>query len=95
MRDQGSKNLRPAGIALVAALPTEPPRRGDDRIHVAVASIDGLHHWSLHLAKHSCTRSSAERISDEMMFLALATMTKKTDANRFFRDSGLAFESTA
>lgn len=91
--DEG--NRRAVGIAQVAALPTLPPRRGVDRIHVALKSIDSARQWSLNLAKDSCTRPMAEMISDEMIFMALASCATKIDPDRFFRNAGLTFESTA
>jgi hypothetical protein len=93
--DDHEGNRRPVGIALVAALPTEPPRRGGDRIHVASESIDGTSQWSLNLVKGSCTRPMAEIVSDEMMFMALARCAKMIDPDRFFHDAGLAIESNA
>ena len=93
--DVDKGNHRAVGIALVAALPTKPPRRGGDRIHVAVESIDVTRRWSLRLVKDSCTRPMAEMISDEMIFMALASCTKTIDADRFFRDAGLVLDATA
>lgn len=92
--DVDAGNHRAVGIALVAALPTLPPRRGADRIHVALNSTDVTRRWSLNLVKDSCTRPVAEMISDEMIFMALARCTKQIDADRFFRDAGLTLEAS-
>ena len=92
--DEDDQRRRWVGVALVAALPTDTPRRGGDRIHVAWASIDGGRQWSLTLAKDSCTRAEAETISDEMMFLALASLVDGISQDRFFRQTDLPIQAT-
>ncbi|MCG8649840.1 MAG: hypothetical protein MI861_08405 [Pirellulales bacterium] len=82
------------GLALVAALPTDPPRRGDDRIHVVLAPSSGRG-WqgSLGLAKDRFTRTVAEQISDQMIFRALAELTGSHDNADFFAALGLEVET--
>lgn len=61
-----------AGIALVAALPTEPPRDHVDRIHVAMETANGTETWSRELTDRVYTREEAEAIADDMVFAAIA-----------------------
>lgn len=74
-----SESEQKAGLSLVAALPTNPPRRGNDRIHIAVH----LQHvgWLLsrELPKHEYTRESAEDVADAMMHWALKLMLQEDD----------------
>lgn len=78
-----------AGIALTAALPTKPGRRGPDRIHVALRTLERHVLWSLELAKNSHTRESAESVADEMVYTALAEWSVSNANDRFFADAGL------
>ena len=74
-RAQSFAQLEPpyetVGIALVAALPTNIPRRGQDRIHVALRSPSRKILWSRELMKGAFDRESSETIADAMLFLAL------------------------
>jgi membrane carboxypeptidase/penicillin-binding protein PbpC len=78
------------GIALVAALPTTPQRRGRDRIHVALHAKPRGVLWSLELAKDAHTRESAETIADEMVFRALAELSDLSTSDSFFESRGLS-----
>jgi hypothetical protein len=78
-----------AGIALVAALPTTPPRRGQDRIHVALQTAQRGVLWSLELPKDAHTRETAETVADEMVFLALAELAGHAHNDPFFENAGL------
>lgn len=69
------------GIALVAALPTSIPRRGQDRIHVALRSPSRKILWSRELMKGAYDRESAETIADAMLFLALFELQTTEDQN--------------
>ncbi len=92
--DDENDRREPAGIALVAALPTTPRRRGRDRIHVALRTHSSGVLWSLELAKGAHTRQSAETIADEMVYLALAELTKNQPSAGFFTAAGLKLEQT-
>ncbi len=92
--DTNEANIAHVGLSLVAALPTDPPRRGQDRIHVALQSHQSRWQWSLKLATNAFTRSFAETISDEMLFKALATLAQKHCNDSFFVDAGLTIETT-
>ena len=72
---QQAADTQAAGIALVAALPTVPPRRGADRIHVALRTDQQGAIWTLELPKGQFDRGSAETLADEMIFLALEQLT--------------------
>jgi hypothetical protein len=78
-----------AGIALTAALPTTPPRRGRDRIHLALDSQACCETWSLELAEGVHTRASAEAIAEEMVFLAIARLTRQATNQSYFQQRGL------
>lgn len=92
--DSGASNVTHVGLALVAALPTDPPRRGGDRIHVALHSQPVASQWSLRLPKDAFTRSLAETISDEMLFQAMATLVPGHSNEAFFAEAALAVEMT-
>ncbi|MFK8112265.1 MAG: hypothetical protein AB8B91_08680 [Rubripirellula sp.] len=64
------------GLALVAALPTSRPRRGDDRIHVAAKQTDSGVSRSIQLAKNEFSRESAEEVADQLIYLALADIAE-------------------
>ena len=64
----------PTGIALAAALPTTPKRRGSDRIHVAMRVQNRGVLLSVELAKETHDRESAERVADELVFCVLAEL---------------------
>jgi hypothetical protein len=87
--DDPSDSCEAVGIALVAALPTTPRRRGQDRIHVAVRRPQKGVLWSLELAKDAHTREDAETIADEMIFRALAELAGHASNDPFFADAGL------
>lgn len=65
-----------AGIALVAALPTEPPRDHVDRIHVAIQTADKSKTWSRELTDRVYTREQAEAIADTMVLAAISFLTQ-------------------
>ncbi len=89
MASDAADSTETAGVALVAALPTTPPRRGDDRIHVVLHTSSGGVLWSLELPKHAHTRESAETIADEMVYAALAELIGSEPNQRFFDDAGV------
>lgn len=60
------------GIALVAALPTEPPRDHVDRIHVAIETANDAKTWSRELTDRAYIREEAEAIADALVFAAIA-----------------------
>ncbi len=78
-----------AGISLTAALPTSEPRRGLDRIHVALQDDARRSHWSVDLGQADVTRSFAETVSDELLFKALACYAPGRDNQSFFDDAGI------
>lgn len=78
LSDQEAKS-HAAGIALVAALPTVPPRRGTDRIHVALRTDEHAAVWTLELPKGRFDRATAETLADDMIFLALAHLTSDVE----------------
>lgn len=59
------------GISLVAALPTQPPRRGEDRVHIVLRSADRHIHWAVTLEKGSHTRDSAEAVAEQVVLMAI------------------------
>jgi hypothetical protein len=66
----------PVGVALVAALPTSPPRHGDNRVHVAIRAND----FSIQLANHfaaDLTREVAEAAVDDLVFDALSLLLER------------------
>jgi hypothetical protein len=91
--DDQTDASEPVGIALVAALPTTPRRRGRDRIHVALQTHQGGLLWSLQLTKDAHTREQAESIADEMIGCAIAALLGSEPDDSFFRDAGLNLES--
>jgi hypothetical protein len=72
-------DVRAAGISLVAALPTQSPRRGEDRIHVALKTSSRAAMWTLALPKGVFDRATAEAIADEMLYIALARLSHDDD----------------
>ncbi len=62
------------GLALVAALPTEPIRDDQQQIHVAVHSKQDHRCWSRTWKQGEHTRASAESVADEMIYRALAEL---------------------
>jgi hypothetical protein len=85
----GSEVHAPAGIALVAALPTTPPRQVPNRIHVVLREPKRGVLWSLELTKQSRTREEAETIAEEMVYRALAELSGHADNESFFANSCL------
>ena len=84
-----------AGIALSAALPTTPRRRGTDRIHVVLRTHRRGVLWSLELTKDAQTRERAETIADEMVYRALTELTEYPPNERFFEDAGLNLQQAS
>jgi hypothetical protein len=64
----------PVGIALTAALPTQPPTDIEARIHVAVHRCEGQQQWSKMLDKGEHSRQAAESIADQMIFQAIKSI---------------------
>jgi hypothetical protein len=99
LQDEHADSSQPVGIALVAALPTTPQRRGRDRIHVALLTQELLRSqrrgvlWSLELSKDAYTREQAESIADEMIRLALVELVESDQDKSFFRDAKLNLET--
>lgn len=87
--DAPASAVHAAGIALVAALPTTPPRRGQDRIHVVLQTAQQGVLWSLELAKGAHTREEAETIADEMVFRAISELIGHAGNDSFLQDAGL------
>lgn len=91
---------QPAGIALVAALPTTPRRRGSDRIHVAMLTQESTQSqtlgtiWSLKLAKDAFSREQAESIADEMIRLAICQLIAGEVDDSLLRAAGLELTSS-
>jgi hypothetical protein len=63
-----------AGIALTAALPTIPKRRGADRIDVALQTGERRVGWSLEMSAGRFDRETAESLCDRMLLLALSDL---------------------
>lgn len=81
------------GIALVAALPTTTKACSvEPRIRVVVTMDSKLNYWSLEWEHNRFTRNEAERISDELLFSALATLTDNADNRHFFQENDLTVE---
>jgi len=76
--DDGDGDGQYAGVALVAALPTTQPRRGADRIHVALHTRETSTLWSTELEKGAYTRESAETVADDLVQIALADLVGQT-----------------
>lgn len=72
------------GIALVAALPTEPPRDHVDRIRVTIATENRRQTWSRHLTDRVYTRDLAESIADAMVFTALESLVEQDNGFGLF-----------
>lgn len=81
------------GISLTAALPSNSPRRGHDRIHVAGESESGRIRWTVELGDERFDRSFAETVSDELLFKALATYAPGHGNDEFFSQAGLSIQS--
>ncbi len=64
------------GIALVAALPTDPPRDHIHRIHVALHADSLRQTWSCELTDRTYTRQQAEDIADAMVLAAIEFLTE-------------------
>ncbi len=98
LHDDHADSFQPVGIALVAALPTTPRRRGRDRIHVALLTQDSFHSqkrgvlWSLELTKDAYNREQAESIADEMIRCALIELVESEPDDSFFQAAGLKLE---
>lgn len=99
LHDEHADSIQPVGIALVAALPTTPRRRGRDRIHVGLLTQDSFQSqkrgvlWSLELTKDAYNREQAESIADEMIRCALAELVESEPDDSFFRAAGLKLET--
>jgi hypothetical protein len=63
-----------AGIALVAALPTAPPRDHVDRIHVVMHTEKDRQTWSRELTDRRYSRDAAETIADAMIHAAIESL---------------------
>lgn len=63
-----------AGLACVAALPTNRTRQGRDRIHVVARTSESNCGWSAWLAPQTHTRTEAEALADAMIFGALGAL---------------------
>ena len=61
----------PVGIALTAALPTDPPRDHPLAIYVALVSEQKSQTWQVLLATGDFDRRNAEQIADAMILKAL------------------------
>ncbi len=62
------------GLALVAALPTDPPRSHQDQIHVCVNGKGLQTAWSENLERGKHTRDEAESICERMILEALSEL---------------------
>ena len=76
-----SGDAQPAGLSLVASLPTQPPRDQIHQIHVAVcaAGPDGSfmnQDWSRQIESGITSRETAEAIADQMLADAIERMLK-------------------
>ncbi len=91
--DAESSSVCSVGIALVAALPTTPPRPVEDRIHVVADRGDRQRCWSLRLTKGDFNRSMAETIGDELVFKSLAWLLGGHSNDSFFHDHHLQLET--
>jgi nicotinamide mononucleotide (NMN) deamidase PncC len=69
-----AEEFTPVGIAIVAALPTSVPRKGADRIHVAMTVNGTTQTWASELPKGEFTRESAEDAADRMLSDALTQL---------------------
>ena len=91
--DDQTDAQQPVGIALVAALPTTPRRRGGDRIHAALQTHREGRLWSLELTKDAYTRQQAEAIADETIGCAMTALLGPEPDDSFFRDAELSLET--
>ncbi|MDG2221037.1 MAG: CinA family protein [Rubripirellula sp.] len=64
----------PVGIALTAALPTDPPRDHRSAIYVALVSERKSETWQISLATNDFDRRTAEQVADAMILQALNTL---------------------
>ena len=64
----------PVGIALTAALPTEPPRDHQAAIYVALISDQKSETWSVMLGAGEFDRLTAEQVADAMILRALGAL---------------------
>lgn len=87
--DARERDDRCYGLALTAALPTHQPRSDLSSIHVALHDGTGTSAWALQISHRSILREDAEQISDEMIFLALATLVDEHNNQAFWEGSGL------
>lgn len=96
---QAESHKQPVGIALVAALPTTPRRRGRDRIHVARLTQDSPQSpkrgmlLSIELTKDAYSREQAESIADEMIRMAISGLATTESDDSFFQKAGLDLQS--
>ena len=61
----------PVGISLAAALPTNRADTTEQRIHVALHTVNQQRCWSESWSKGSHTRVSAEALADQMVYRAI------------------------
>ncbi len=61
-----------AGVACTAGLATDRPRRGEDRIHVAVQTASRTATWSLQLERDRRTRAEEELAATQLVLNAAA-----------------------
>lgn len=98
LHDDNTDSFQPAGVALVASLPTTPRRRGSDRIHAALLTQDSPQSrkrgvlWSMELTKDAYDREQAETIADEIVRCALVELVGLEPDDSFFQAAGLKLE---
>ncbi|MGI9474419.1 MAG: hypothetical protein ACR2NZ_22975 [Rubripirellula sp.] len=73
-------DTRPVGLALTAALPTVPERRGQDRIHLALDTGIDRRTLSVELPKGQHTRANAEAVAEELHLIALSRLIDDSDS---------------
>lgn len=84
----------PVGLAVTAALPTSPPRRGHDRIHLVVHSHQFTKQWSLVLPQGDHCRESAETLADDFIVAALSDLNQTVDATTTAAQPAVTQQST-
>ena len=80
--DGCDSNSAYAGLALVAALPTTPPRRGSDRIHVSLITASAGKTWTIELPRGEHTRKSSEEVAEQLALIGLASLTECEDLSQ-------------
>tara|TARA_R110002049_G_scaffold4601_5_gene32068 strand:- start:106902 stop:107435 length:534 start_codon:yes stop_codon:yes gene_type:complete len=76
LSDNGINTSIPVGISLVAALPTSEPRKGQDRIHVALNVNGSIQTWTRQLPRGEFTRDAAERVAEAMFLSAMGELLR-------------------